>query len=66
MRTLFFRIYGRTAIYEHLDQTQLDFLLKDNGKLTDNFKSLFQASLERVEAGETTLQEVYSVIGQGE
>jgi protein transport protein HofB len=57
---------GRTAIYEHLDQTQLDFLLKDNGKLTDNFKSLFQASLERVEAGETTLQEVYSVIGQGE
>ncbi|HEQ1857695.1 TPA: Flp pilus assembly complex ATPase component TadA [Providencia alcalifaciens] len=57
---------GRTAIYEYLDQTQLDFILKDNGELTDNFKTLFQASLERVEAGETTLQEIYSVIGQGE
>lgn len=57
---------GRTAIYEYLDQTQLDFILKDNGDLADNFKNLFQAGLERVEAGETTLQEIYSVIGQGE
>ena len=56
---------GRTAIYEYLEQTQLDFIFKEGNKVPDNFKSLFQTSLERVDLGETTLQEIYSTIGQG-
>lgn len=56
---------GRAAIYEYLEQTQLDFIFKEGNKVPDNFKSLFQTSLEHVDLGETTLQEIYSTIGQG-
>ncbi|MTC55353.1 MULTISPECIES: ATPase, T2SS/T4P/T4SS family [Providencia] len=54
---------GRTAIYEYLSQQQLEQLFLKSNKPLSNFKFLFQSGLELIDSGETTLQELYSVIG---
>ncbi|HGN1706202.1 TPA: ATPase, T2SS/T4P/T4SS family [Providencia rettgeri] len=54
---------GRTAIYEYLDQKKIDKLFCEKLNSLDGFDSLFKAGLKLVNSGETTLQEIYSIIG---
>ncbi|GAB1440623.1 hypothetical protein MASR2M36_34080 [Providencia sp.] len=54
---------GRTAIYEYIDQKKINKLFCDNLNSLDEFDSLFKAGLKLVDSGETTLQEIYSIVG---
>lgn len=56
---------GRTAIYEYINHQQIQKIRDQKDNNTANFESLFQAGIKLVESGETTLQEVYSIIGNG-
>lgn len=57
---------GRIAIYEYIDQSNIYEIFKNNTlENPNNFVSLFDAGIECVEMGETTLQEIYSIIGNG-
>ncbi|MGG4607866.1 ATPase, T2SS/T4P/T4SS family [Providencia sp. Me31A] len=54
---------GRTAIYEYLDQKKIDNFFYGKLNVLDGFDNLFKAGLKLVSSGETTLQEIYSIIG---
>ena len=54
---------GRTAIYESLDQDQLQNIFSGNNHYLDSFESLFQSGIKLIESSETTLNEVYSIVG---
>ncbi|CAK7065158.1 Flp pilus assembly complex ATPase component TadA [Providencia rettgeri] len=56
---------GRTAIYEYIDQPKIGKLFSGQPSSIEGFDNLFKAGLTLVESGETTLQEIYSVIGHG-
>ncbi|ELX8378488.1 ATPase, T2SS/T4P/T4SS family [Providencia vermicola] len=57
---------GRTAIYEYLEQNALSQIFHCEKNHTNHFQTLFQDGLHLIDSGETTLQELYSVIGYGE
>lgn len=57
---------GRTAIYEYLEQDSLIEVFQHGEASLSNFESLFENGLSLVEAGETTLQELYSIVGNME
>ncbi|WP_272666791.1 ATPase, T2SS/T4P/T4SS family [Providencia sp. PROV069] len=57
---------GRTAVYEYIDQSNIsEILTKNTLENQSNFVNLFNAGIELVEMSETTLQEIYSIIGNG-
>lgn len=57
---------GRTAIYEYLEQDSLVDVFQHGKTSIANFEDLFENGLQLVESGETTLQELYSVVGHME
>ncbi|ENU1226376.1 ATPase, T2SS/T4P/T4SS family [Providencia rettgeri] len=57
---------GRTAVYEYIDHKNIcEILTKNTLENPDNFINLFNAGIDLVERGETTIQEIYSIIGNG-
>lgn len=57
---------GRKAVYEYIGQETINnILLGEKPSNSTSFVSLFNAGIKLVESGETTLQEIYSVIGNG-
>lgn len=57
---------GRTAVYEYIDSNTLKKIFTQNNDYLNSFTSLYQAGLNLVESGETTLQELFSITGQGD
>lgn len=57
---------GRTAIYEYLGQDALTEIFQHGKQCITHFQTLFQDGLNLIEAGETTLQELYAITGTGE
>ncbi|WP_428846738.1 hypothetical protein [Providencia rettgeri] len=53
---------GRTAVYEYIDQQILQDLQRQDNN-TVSFERLFQAGIKLVESGNTTLQEIYAIVG---
>ncbi|MGG4663806.1 ATPase, T2SS/T4P/T4SS family [Providencia vermicola] len=54
---------GRTAVYEYIDQQIIQDLQEQQGRNIVNFERLFQAGIKLIESGETTLQEIYAIVG---
>jgi len=54
---------GRTAVYEYIDQQIIQDIPEQKGSNSVNFERLFQAGIKLIESGETTLQEIYAVVG---
>ncbi|EPL9571497.1 hypothetical protein MMK73_003604 [Providencia rettgeri] len=56
---------GRTAVYEYIDQQIIQNLQEQQSPNIVCFERLFQAGIKLIESGETTLQEIYAIVGNG-
>ena len=57
---------GRTAIYEYLHHDNLKNVFANQKICSSNFINLFQSGIKLIESGNTSLQEVYAIVGKGD